>query len=566
MMHQLESQEKISFDPGLPRRILCGRSFPGFDRPIQPLIRRDRLLWRVSLTALAGTLVLFGALGWYVRTESLTAEEQRLERLARQLGETVENAIITARDTLDRLNRLELEPCSTAHLAAMQNAAFARPHVRAIGYWQAAERLCGVGLVRGAELMPPRADRIYESGVVAWWPGPQTEVGGVQLFLMRYGEHDVVMDPRLLLNTGVSEELQAGLWVENLLMASYPLDAKLPSPESIAPGLTFDSEHGRVISRFSLGSVFPIDIVAVEPIENFRYRYLPMVITVTALGLLLIGSWIYLVFRYSRQRLSLGAELREAIVNHRLVVHYQPIVELAGGRCVGAEALVRWRRDSGHLVSPDVFIPVAETEGLLPEITRSVLNDIGAEIGQLLRAEPDLAISINVSRQDLEQDDLQRVLAERLEAAGISASSISLEITERALVSSDAALGSIHALRRRGHRVAIDDFGTGYSSLSYLQAFEIDALKIDKAFVDAIETDTLAGGVIVHVIEMAHSLGLETVAEGIEHAHQAAWLSKQGVARGQGFFYSKPLSAPQFVRFYREYHRYADRPDADLAE
>ena len=554
MMHHQALREKTSSDPARAHRILTGHSFPGCSRQIQHVVRRDRLLWRVSLTALAGVLVLFGALGWYVRNESLSAEEERLERLARRLGESVEYAIIAARDTLDELNELELEPCSTAHLAAMQNAAIARPHIRAIGYWQAAERLCGVGLVRGAELTPPRADRIYDSGVVAWWPGPQTEVGGVQLFLMRYGEHDVAIDPRLLLDTGVVEELQAGLWVENLLMAAHPRDARLPSPDSIPQGLTVDSGHGRVISRFSLGTVFPIDIVAVEPIANFRDRYLPMVIGITVFGLLLIASWIYLVFRYSRHQLSLGAELREAISKGDLLVHYQPIVELSGGRCVGAEALVRWRRDSGHLLSPDVFIPIAETEGLLPEITRSVLHGISTDIGQLLREQSDLAISLNVSRQDLEHGDLQRVLAEELDAAGISPSSINLEITERALVSSDAALKSIHALRRHGHRVAIDDFGTGYSSLSYLEAFEVDSLKIDKAFVDAIESDTVTSSVIVHVIEMAHSLGLETIAEGIEHAHQADWLRKQGVARGQGYLYSKSLSARRFLRYYRRDH------------
>ena len=515
------------------------------------MIRRDRLLWRVSLAALAGVLVLFGALGVYVRNESLAAEEQRLERLARSLGVTVENAIISARDTLDRLNGLGLEPCSDAHLAAMQNAAFARSHIRAIGYWQAAERLCGVGLVRGTELMPQRADRIYESGVVAWWPGPQTEVGGVQLFLMRYGEHDVAMDPAMLLDTGVVEALQAGLWVETLPMAAYPADAELPSPDSIPPGVTFDAEHGRVISRFSLGTVFPIDIVAVEPIANFRDRYLPMVIMATVLGLLLIGSWIYLVLRYSRHQLSLGSELREAIAQKRLVVRYQPIVELSDSRCVGAEALVRWRRDSGHTISPDIFIPVAEAEGFLPEITRYVLHAVATDIGRLLRDESDFAISLNVSRQDLEEGDLERVLSDELDAVGVAPSSISLEITERALVGSEAALRAIHDLRKRGHRVAIDDFGTGYSSLSYLEAFEIDSLKIDKAFVDAIETETVTSSVISHVIEMAHSLDLDIVAEGIEHAHQAAWLLEKGVAHGQGFLYGKPLSARQFLSYHR---------------
>lgn len=523
------------------------------------MVRRDKLLWRVSATALGGVLVLFSAVGWYIWNESVTAEEQRLGLLARKLGEDVEQTVVEARDMLDRLNKFGGEACSGPHLKAMQNAAIARPHIRAIGYWRAAERLCGVGLIRGTELMPSQADRIYESGVIAWWPGRQTEVGGVQFFLMRYGEHDVAIDPRLLLDTGVVEDLKAGLWMEGLRMAAHPREAELPALDAVPPGLTVDTEHGRVISRFSLGTVFPIDIVAVEPLANFRDRYLPMVAGVTALGLLLISLWIYLVFRYSRYQLSLGAELREAIAEDRLLVHYQPIVELAGGRCIGAEALVRWQRDGGSLVRPDVFIPLAEKEGLLPRVTRSVLHRIVTDVGSLLCDEPDLSISLNLGRDDLESVELLQALEDELGTAGISPSAITLEITERALINSDAARASIRQLRQRGHQVAIDDFGTGYSSLSYLETFEIDTLKIDKTFVDAIETDTNTdtdphintSNVITHVIEMAHSLNLATVAEGIEHAYQAEWLREQGVTCGQGFHFSEPLSASRFMRYYR---------------
>lgn len=515
------------------------------------MIRRDKLLLGVSATAFGGVLLLFSAVGWYIWNESVTAEEKRLGLLARKLGENVEQTIIDARNMLDRFNKLEAERCSGAHLKAMQEAAIAKTYIRAIGYWEATERICGVGLIRGAELTPPQADRIYESGVIAWWPSAQTEVGGVQLFLMRYGAHDVAIDPRLLLDTGIAEERKAGLWVEGLRMVAHPRDADLPPPESVGTGLTVDQANNRVISKFSLGTIFPIDIVAVEPIASFRDRYLPMMATAATLGLLLMAFWIYLVFRYSRRQFSLGAELREAISAGRLRVHYQPIVELADGRCVGAEALVRWRRESGNLVSPDVLIPVAEKAGLLPGLTRSVLRDIVDDLGKLLREEPDISINLNLTRQDLETPGLLSMLEEELAAAGVSPSSINLEITERSLVNSDDARRLIHDLRQRGHRVAIDDFGTGYSSLSYLESFEIDTLKIDKSFVDAIETDAVTSNVITHVIEMAHSLELEAVAEGIEHPHQAEWLRAQGVVHGQGFLYSRPLSARRFIRYYR---------------
>jgi sensor c-di-GMP phosphodiesterase-like protein len=515
------------------------------------MIRRDRLLLGLSATGFGGVLLLFGAVAWYVWHESVTAEEARLGLLARKLGEDVERTIVEARDMLDGFNRLEVERCSGAHLEAMQEAAITKPYIQAVGYWQAADRLCGVGFVRGTELTPSRADRIYPSGVVAWWPSAQTELGGVQFFLMRYGAHDVAIDPRLLLDTGIVENRKAALWVEGLWMAAHSWEAELPSPESVAPGLTVDAENNRVISRFSLGTIFPIDVVAVEPIASFRNRYLPMIVTAAALGILLIALWVYLVYRYSRRQLSLDAELREAIAAGRLLVHYQPIVELAGGRCVGAEALVRWRREGGNLVRPDVFIPVAEQAGLVPQVTRAVLCAVLDDLGKLLSENPDMRINLNLSREDLESSNLLQILHDELAAARIPASSIKLEITERALINSDVGRRLIHDLRQHGHHVAIDDFGTGYSSLSYLETFEVDTLKIDKSFVDAIETEAVTSNVITHVIEMAHSLKLDTVAEGIEYPHQAEWLREQGVVHGQGYLYSKPLTARRFIRYYR---------------
>lgn len=515
------------------------------------MIRRGRLLLGLSVAALGGVVLLFGGLTWYVWQDSVQREEQRLAELAQALGEDVEAALVDARDMLERFNALEAERCSAAHLAAMQEATIARPYIRAVGYWQAAQRLCGVGFISGNELTPPRADRIYDSGVIAWWPSPQTELGGLELFLMRYGAHDVAIDPRLLLNTGVVRGRKAGLWVEGLRLAAHPWNVELPAPEEIPPGITIDHENARIISHFSLGTVLPIDIVAVEPLSDFWHRYLPSASAAAMIVLLLIAIWLYAVYRYTRRQLSLGAELRLAIRDGRLRVLYQPVIDLATGNCVGAEALVRWRREGGHLVSPDVFIPVAEKAGLIQDVTRAVLRNILDDLSQLLRDEPELKINLNLAREDLEQPDLIETLAAALVEAQVPASALKLEITERALINSDVARQQIRDLRNRGHQVAIDDFGTGYSSLSYLESFEIDTLKIDKSFVDAIEKEAVTSNVIAHVIEMAHSLKLDTVAEGIEQEHQAEWLRQQGVTHGQGFLYSKPLTARRFIRYYR---------------
>ncbi|AHE99144.1 EAL domain-containing protein [Thioalkalivibrio paradoxus] len=510
------------------------------------MARRDKVLLSVLAAALLGILVLLALLGWYLWRESVLAEEARLEQLSQRLGEQTERAIVDARDLLDRLNRLDLTPCSPEHLEVLQNAAIARPHVRAIGYWHAVERQCGAGYVQGQALTPPRASRIYDSGVIAWWPGPATAVGGVELFLMRFGQHDLAIDPRLLMTPGLLEDAKVGLWVEDLSMAVYPLGVELPEPGDVRPGLTVDRANNQIVSRFSLGTVFPIDVVAVQPIGLFWERYLPTLVGAGFLGLLLAGLWLVAVLRYLRQHLSLSTELQEAIANDRLSVVYQPIVDLGSRRCQGAEALVRWHREGDESVSPDVFVPLAEASGQATELTLSVLRRVLRDLGKPLRQYSGLIINLNLTAQDLATPRFAEALAELQQQEGVSPASIKLEITERALLNSDEVRERIAALRARGHPIAIDDFGTGYSSLAYLERFQLDTLKIDKAFVDGIEGQAVASSVIGHIIDMARSLRLDIVAEGIESEHQVDWLRQQGVQFGQGYLFSPPLPAAKF--------------------
>ena len=517
--------------------------------------RREKVLLGSAVAALFGGVMLFGTIVWYLWQESVATETAYAGGLAAALGQRTERIFLDTRDLLAGFDRLTVPRCSPEHLLALQQAAISRPYIRAIGYWQANERRCGVGFLPPEGLKPPRADRIYDSGVIAWWPSEGTKVGGVELFLMRYGDHDVAIDPRLLLDLGPMQHRRAGLWVENLRMSAAPWNADLPLPGSLAVGVTVDRERGLLISRFSRNAILPIDVVAVEPIESFWSRHAQTLTAGAVLGLLLVVAWLYLILRYSRYQLSMTSELRQAIAAGRIKVQYQPVIELSSGRCVGAEALARWRRENGETVSPDVFIPVAEKSGLVQEVTLAVMRTTIRDLGYLLSEIPGLSINLNLSPDDLKSDRVGVALAHSLKVAGLPPGSIKLEITERALINSDTSRALIREFRGRGHQVAVDDFGTGYSSLSYLQSFELDVLKIDKSFVDAIGTEAATSQVIVHVIDMAKSLGLETVAEGVETPEQVAWLIAHGVVFGQGYFYSQPLSVGDFLDFINSKHR-----------
>ena len=522
-------------------------------RPSRSARRRDTAVIGFPLLAIVGALLLFGATNWLLWQESMQAEERRVEELARALGEEAEQIIVTARDMLLRLNNADNSRCSDSHLRAMHREAVARPYIRGIGYWRATERLCGVGYIQSVELKPSRADRIYDSGMLAWWPGPQTRVGGVDLFLIRFGDHDVAIDPRMLLSAGTSHGRQAGLWVEGLPMARTSDATDLPTPDSLPAGLLIDQKNSRLISRFSLGTIFPIDVVAVESFEDYWDRYLVVLLGATALGAVIAVVWIVLIARYSRHRHSLPTQLREALSQGHIEAYYQPIVSMRSGRCVGAEALARWIREDGDTVAPDVFIVIAEAAGLLPRITQALLQATLRDLGDLLRRHPGLCININLAAEDLQSEALHDELEHQLRQHKVSASSIKLEITERAVIDSDDCRKRIGALRRLGHPVAVDDFGTGYSSLSYLEKFELDTLKIDKSFVDAIGTDAVTSPVVGHVIEMAKSLKLDIVAEGIETSLQKRWLQEHQVDYGQGYLFSPALPAEEFVDYVRKH-------------
>ena len=515
--------------------------------------KRKRTFVAFSAAAFIGAVLLFGLITWLLWRESIETEEERVAGLARDLGQHTEQVIVDVRNMLEAFNKLQVDRCSEAHLSVMHKAAIAKPYIRAIGYWRAAQRLCGVGFIQAVELKPSRADRIYDSGVIAWWPSSQTAVSGVPLFLMRFGDHDIAIDPRMLLEPKLVQDRHAGLWVEGLLMAITAGDNDIPSLDSVPIGLTVDTNNNRLVSRFSLGTIFPIDIVAVETIDRFWNRYAPNLVAAAGLGLVLAIIWIYIVLRYSRHRLSLSTELREAIGSGRVQAYYQPLIELSSGRCVGAEALARWIREDGEIVSPNIFIPLAEQSGLVPDITLAIVAATLHDLGKLLNEYPHLCININLAPEDLTGEAFSGALSHSLAAAGVAPTSIKLEITERAMIDTDASRDVIRNFRLRGHQIAVDDFGTGYSSLAYLQTLELDTLKIDKCFVDVIGTEAATNRVIDHLIEMAKSLQLDIVAEGIESEHQGDWLIEQGVEYGQGYLYSRPLPCEEFQDYFHKH-------------
>lgn len=202
------------------------------------------------------------------------------------------------------------------------------------------------------------------------------------------------------------------------------------------------------------------------------------------------------------------------------------------------------------MIRPDLFIPVAEDSDLILPITDQVIACVIADMRAALLADRELHIAINLCASDIETGRVLDVLERALDGTGIEAQQIWLEATERGFINVEAARATIDRARARGHAVAIDDFGTGYSSLSSLQNLPLDALKIDKSFVDTIGTDAATSSVTPHIIDMARTLNMLIVAEGIETQQQADYLRERKVEFGQGWLFAKALPAGEFLAFY----------------
>ncbi|MFN8523790.1 MAG: EAL domain-containing protein [Chloroflexota bacterium] len=253
--------------------------------------------------------------------------------------------------------------------------------------------------------------------------------------------------------------------------------------------------------------------------------------------------------RHCNDRLAVETELRLAVERRELEVHYQPIVELATGRVCQLEALVRWRRQDGSLVSPSEFIPMAEENGLIVPIGQFVLTEACRQVAEWRRRLPraaDISISVNLSARQLIHHPLVADVDLALCAARLDPSALRLEITESAMMS-DTKLTTqrLGDLRDLGVRLAVDDFGTGYSSLAYIRKFPIDVVKIDRSFVARVATDPQDEAIVKAIISLGHALGLSATAEGVETPEQARRLLELGCPHAQGFLFSKPVIAAQ---------------------
>ena len=246
-----------------------------------------------------------------------------------------------------------------------------------------------------------------------------------------------------------------------------------------------------------------------------------------------------------QRRLAVVTALREAVANGAIGLAYQPKVDVVTGAATGVEALARWTHPALGMIGPDEFIPLAEASGLMGPLTTSVMRQALYDCKAWQRRAPRVGVAVNVSADTVLDPAFVTEVAAVITSVGIAPELLTLELTEGVVVGDpELAVERMGELRALGVRLSVDDFGTGYSSLTYLKGLPVDEVKVDKTFVDGLSDDPADRAVVRAVVDIAHTLGLKVVAEGVEQEQQLTILRSLGVDEVQGYLQARPMTAP----------------------
>lgn len=528
-------------------------------------MRRVRVInTAIFLAVLGAALPMAGALyfAW-----SLAFDEQGdvlYEYTTRMLDRT-ESALSEARKafTVIEKNKNTTSTCSPEHIKWMHTLSTATAEGKTISYFeQGTERCTSCGLP-DAKKVQTKTNFTFPDGLKI---GKTQSSVATFIVTRKQDNYDILIPAQRLTDIIVPSDIWLALiYNGNVLSEQNAIDPSLlniildkiakdnSKINSLQATTSLKKEQlfmadGRMVIITQFG---PFYYVSSEPASRVRDNYKKLQYLLLPFGLITALFIIGLVIYYSQRRLSLKADLQEALDNQEFLLHYQPIINTQLGTCYGAEALIRWQRADGQMVRPDLFIPYAEEAGIISAITQRVIELVFEQMEAFLTEHRMAHISINVSNEDLRNGWVLELLESKISHSTINRNQIWIELTERTFLIMDEVQQIIIKARNLGYAIVIDDFGTGYSNLSYLQHLPLDVLKIDKSFIDSLGMSSATSNVADHIIEMAKKMNLQLVAEGVEKQDQYDHLKEKKVDYIQGYFFSKPLPANEFIAFFK---------------
>ncbi|YBV98197.1 EAL domain-containing protein [Phyllobacteriaceae bacterium JZ32] len=511
---------------------------------LRPVFRTMPIVLLVALLTLVG-----GWLGHVLGTRiRISSDRQEMTSYSQQLLEHAVSVVGEANGAIDAANASHYTFCSHAEIELMRNMLFEARNLKDIGRVRDGHLVCSTILGNSSGRLPMPTPQIVLPDGTRIYPDTPLAVSNSRATVVGRGNANVVIDPRAF-NTLNHPPYRYAIFfgdVQNDHLARIFGNADIAAPLSNRAE-TWRLADGR-LRRDTCDTASGLCVAVWASLDDLDASSNGIVNAVMLLGAAL-GALVALVgIDFRRRDQSLMARLSRALSREEVMVLYQPVVNVADGRIVAAEALVRWQ-SNGDFVPPDIFTAIAEQKGMAGRITRYVLDHVIDEMGETLRRHDGFRVTINIVASDLKDPKFFVALDEGLRHAGLKPRQIGIELTERSTADSTAAIEGIAKLRSRGHVVYIDDFGTGYSSLSYLGELNVDVLKMDRAFTRTVGTDAVTVSIVPQIIDMAIKHHLAIVVEGIETEAQANYFRNLPVpVMGQGWYYGKPVSADRLKK------------------
>lgn len=477
--------------------------------------------------------------------QSLQTESERVSGIAKDILNRSELTADQVNQAFVKLAAIkDSNPCSAEKLVVMQENDLASSYIQAFGYIADGKLVCSslFGINSQAFNLGP-IDYVSTLGIAMRSNATIPFIKNTKFIVLEREGYAAIINKELPVDA-VTLHKDASKAIFNpqnkMLISSYGYVNKawINRADSSWESVLEDDDHLIAISKSHRYQIGAIATLPLSQVNDHTWIIAKSLLPIGVIGgLLLAAAVIYL----ARVQKELKSVIKSALKKREFYLVYQPIVELSTGKWIGAEALIRWRRPNGEIVRPDLFIPVAEESGIIKQITLHVIELFAQDAQDLFKRYPGFHIGINLSAADLETVSIVESLKDLKARTQAGPQNIMVEVTERGFLKTETAQKCIEAIRNQDIDVAMDDFGTGYSSLSYLERFDLDYLKIDKSFIDTINSDAATSHVVRHIIEMAKSLELQMIAEGVETEQQADYLSKHGVQFAQGWLFAKPM-------------------------
>lgn len=521
----------------------------GFSSPVVRVKKRTTIWFAVigGLLSIATPIVFSVYWAW---TYNLNNQVEFTDSIAKEVLRSSEKGMSQMDSIYTALaNTGASDPCSPENIRLMGKINLKAEQVQAVGYVKDNVFLCSAyGHHNVALGLPtfttPLGTKVWASYELPFLPGTTflvlaPKAQGYTVFLL----------PETFLNAFTDNpQIAVGLYslsAKKIIVGRGPFEPQWLERLGNAQQVQFIDKENFVVVRRS--AEYEFASFAAQPIVRVNQGPYEAALILVPFGVVAGSVLAFAVMQLARQQMTLLAALKVALKRKEFILHYQPIVDLQTGKWVGAEALVRWYRPSGDIVPPDVFIKAAEEAGLIQVLTAQVMDLMGRDASQFFTHHPEFHIAINLSAADLESRETIERLKKLSRQTGARSGNLLVEATERGFMKTDLVNDILREIRVMGIHVAIDDFGTGYSSLSYLEKIELDFLKIDKSFVDTMGRNSATSQVVPHIIEMAKSLKLTMIAEGVETEAQAQYLREHGVQLAQGWLFARPMPFAQLA-------------------